>query len=67
MVLWDCSIEHSSIFHNVVHRPLFQDQDKTPHEFTFGNQSDIYNVCNFGWYERAHYCDFGYFPEKKRI
>ena len=65
MVLWDCSIEHSSIFHNVVHRPLFQDQDKTPHEWTFGNQSGISRICNVRWHEWVCYRDLGTFLKNK--
>ena len=48
MVLWDYVIERRSLAHDVVPRPLFRDQGKTPHECTFGNQSDISNIYNFG-------------------
>ena len=61
MILSYCTIECSALIHNVVPRPLFQDQGKAPHECTFGNQSDISNICNFGRYEYLCYRDFGSF------
>ena len=48
MVLWDYAIERRALIHNAFPRPLFQAQGKTLHECTFGNPSDISNVCNFG-------------------
>ena len=48
MILWDYEIEHRDRNHKVVRRPLFQTQDKTPHDYTFDNQSDISIICNFG-------------------
>ena len=65
MVLWDYAIERRALIHNAVPRLLFQAQGKTPHQCTFGNQSDISIVCNFGWYELVCYRDFGSFPENK--
>ena len=43
MVLWDYCIERRVLTHKAVLRTLFQAQVKTPHECTFGNQSDISN------------------------
>ena len=48
MVLCDCAIERRTLIRNAVPRALLQDQGKTPHECTFGNQSRNSNVCNFG-------------------
>ena len=62
MVLWDYAIEHVVLIHSTVHHPHLQAQGKKPHEFTFGNQSNISNVCNFGWCEWAHCRDHGSFP-----
>ena len=66
MVLWDYAIERRALIHNSVPHPLSQAQGKTPHECTFGNQSDISNVYNYGWYEWVYYRDFGSFPENKK-
>ena len=38
-------------------KDLFQLQGKTPHLATFGEEGDISNICQFGWYE------WGYFRE----
>ena len=65
MVLWDYAIERRALIHNAVPRPLFQAKGKTPHECTFGEQNDISNLCNFGWYQWVYYRDFGSFPENK--
>ena len=65
MVPWDFEIEHRTLTHNAVTRPIFQDQGKKTHECTVGNQSDISNICNFGWHEWAHHHDFGSLPENK--
>ena len=65
MVLCDYAIERRALIHNAFSLPLFQAQGKAPHECTFSNQSDIYDVCNFVWCEWVHYRDFGSFPENK--
>ena len=44
MALWDYTIELRDLTHNSVPLPLFKAQVKKPHEYTFGNQSDISNV-----------------------
>ena len=65
MVLWDYAMERRALIHNVIPRPLFQAQGKTPTECTLGISADISNICNFGWYEWVYYRDFGSFPENK--
>ena len=65
MILWNYAIERRSLVHNAVPRPFFQAQGITPHECTFGNKSDISNICNFGWCEWVCYRDFSSFPENK--
>ena len=65
MLLWDYAIERRALIHNVIPRPLFQAQGKTPTECTLGVSSDISNICHFGWYEFVYYRDFGSFPENK--
>ena len=65
MVLWDYTIERRTVIHNVVPRPLFQNNGLTPHSATFGVPADISNICNFGWYEWVYYRDHGSFPIAK--
>ena len=65
VVIWYYEIQSRSLIHNAVHHSLFQDQGKTHYECTFGYQSYISNVYNFGWSEWVFYRDFGSFPENK--
>jgi hypothetical protein len=65
MVLWDHAIERRAAIHNVIPRPLFQNNGLTPHAATFGAQGDISNICIFGWYEWIYYRDHGSFPIAK--
>ena len=65
MVLWDYAIERRAAIHNLIPRPLFQNNGLTPHSATFGSQGDISNLCNFGWYEWVYYRDHGSFPVNK--
>jgi hypothetical protein len=65
MVLWDYCLERRATIHNAVPRPLFQNNGATPYEATFGEQGDISNICNFGWYQWVYYRTPGTFPEAK--
>jgi hypothetical protein len=62
---WDYAIERHALIHNLIPRPLFQNNGLTPHSATFGNQGDISNLCNFGWYKWIYYRDHGSFPVAK--
>jgi len=65
IVLWDYCLERRANIHNAIPRPLFQNNDATPHEATFVEQGDISNVCHFGWYQWVHYHNSGTIPEAK--
>ena len=65
IVLWNYDVEHHDLINKAVPRPLFQDQGKKPHNFTFGTQSNIYSVWNVGCHEWVYYRNFGSFPENK--
>jgi hypothetical protein len=64
MVLWDYALERRALIHNLVPRQLFQNE-RPPHEATFGEQADISKLCDFGFYEFVYYRDHGSFPENK--
>ena len=36
-------------------KDLFKLQGQTPHFSTFGEEGDISNICQFGWYEWVYY------------
>ena len=65
LALWDYALERRAMIHNLVPRPLFQNQGLSPHEITFGSQGDISRLCNFGWYQWVYYRDHGTFPVSK--
>ena len=64
MRLWDYALERRALIHNLVPRPLFQN-DRPPHEATFGAPGDISRLCNYGFYEFVYYRDHGSFPANK--
>ena len=53
------------MIHNVIPRPLFQNNGLTPYKATFGKSADISNLCCFAFYELIYYRDSGSFPEIK--
>ena len=55
MVLWDYFMECWARIHNTVPHPLFQNQEMSPHEANFGEQGNISNISNFGWYQWVYY------------
>ena len=36
-------------------KDVFQLQGQTPHFATFGEEGDISNICQFGWYEWVYF------------
>ena len=65
MCLRDYAIERRAVIHNLVPRPLFQNNCLTHHAATFGESGDISNVCTFDEYEWVYYRDHGNFPQNK--
>ena len=65
MALWDYAIERRAVIHNVIPRPLYQNNGLTPYAATFGESGDISNICSFGFYEWVYYRDNGSFPSNK--
>ena len=65
MCLWYYAIERRAMIHNLVPRPLFQNNELTPYPVTFGESGDISNLCTFGYYEWVYNRDQGSFPQNK--
>ena len=57
MVFWDLCAERRMRINNLTSRTLFQLQGQNPHLANFGEEGDIYNVCQFKWYEWAYAID----------
>ena len=50
LVFWDYCAERRASITNMTAKNMFQLQGQTPHFATFGEQGDISNICQFGWY-----------------
>ena len=55
LIFWDYCAERRAMITNMTAKNLFQLQGETPHFATFGEEGDISNICQFGWYEWV-YC-----------
>ena len=51
LVFWDYCAERRAAITNMTAKDLFQLQGQTPHFAKFGEEGDISNICQFGWYE----------------
>ena len=57
LVFWDYCAERKTLITNVTADDLFQLRGKTPHFATFGEDGEISNICQFGWYEWVYFCE----------
>ena len=55
LVFWYYCAERRASITNIMAKDLFQLQGQTPHFATFGEEGDISNICQFGWYERVYF------------
>ena len=55
LVFWEYCAERRAAIINMKAKDLFQLQGQTPHFATLGEESDISNICQFGWYEWAYF------------
>ena len=69
MVLWDYCAERRALIHNLTPRALFQTDGQSPHQFQFGIQGDISNLCSFDWYDWCYYREEAHhlFPHQKEL
>ena len=57
LVLWDYAAERRAAILSLTARDLFQLQGSNPYTPTFGEEGDISNLCQFGWYEWVYFYD----------
>ena len=57
IVLWDYCMERRALIFNCTAKKLFQLNGTNPYTATLGDQADISNLCQFGWYEWVYYWD----------
>ena len=55
LIFLDCCAERRALVTNMTANNLFQLQGQTSHFATFGEEGDISNICNFGWYEWVYF------------
>ncbi len=57
LVLWDYCMECRALIYQVTAKNLFQQNETTPHTFTFGTDADFSNLCRVSWYEWVYFCE----------
>ena len=55
--LWDYCVERRSLIHNLTARDSFKLQGQSSYTELTGEQGDISNVCQYGWYEWVYFWD----------
>ena len=51
LVFWYYCAERRALITNITAKDMFQLRGQTSHYATFGEEGDISNICQFGWYE----------------
>ena len=55
--------ERRALITNITAKDMFHLRVQTPQYATFGEEGDIYNICQFGWYEWVYFRETtGKFP-----
>jgi Reverse transcriptase (RNA-dependent DNA polymerase) len=68
LVLWDYCVERRARINNMTAKNLFQLQGSNAHFTITGEEGDISNLCQFGWYDWCYYRDHtGDFPMPREI
>ena len=63
---WDYCVMWRVRVHNLTAKDWLALDGKNPYTATFGEESDISNICNFGFYELVYYWEnTDRFPELK--
>ena len=55
MILWDYCLERRVQIMNLTARDTHKLRGLNPYTVTMGDQGDISNLCNFGWFEWCYY------------
>ena len=66
--LWDYCLERRARINNLTAKDLFQLHGQNAHFTVTGEEGDISNLCQFGWYQWCFYQDNKQkFPHSKEI
>jgi hypothetical protein len=68
MVFWDYCIERRARVHNLTAKSNFKLHGSNPYTLALGEEGDISNLCQFGWYERCYYREHtAAFPNQQEV
>ena len=68
LCLWDYCVERRARINNLTAKNAFKLHGSTPHTVTTGDEGDISNLCQYGWYEWCYFRDqIAAFPNNKEV
>ena len=68
LCLWDYCVERRARINNLTAKNAFKLHGSTPHTVTTGDEGDISNLCQYGWYEWCYFRDHtAAFPNNKEV
>jgi hypothetical protein len=68
MVFWDYCIERRARIHNLTAKPNFKLHGSNPYTLTLGEEGNISNLCQCGWYEWCYYQEHtAAFPNQQEV
>ena len=68
LCLWDYCVERRARINNLTAKNAFKLHGSTPHTVTTGDEGDISNLCQYGWYEWCYFRDHtAAFPSNKEV
>ena len=68
MVFWDYCIERRARIHNLIAKSNFKLHGSNPYTLTIGEEGDISNLCQFGWYEWCYFREHtAAFPNQQEV
>ena len=64
LCLWDYCVERRARINNLTAKNAFKLHGSTPHTVTTGDEGDISNLCQYGWYEWCYFtqCNHSQYP-----
>ena len=68
LCFWDYCVERRARINNPTAKNAFRLHGSTPHTLTTGDEGDISNLCQYGWYEWCYFRDqTAAFPNNKEV
>ena len=68
MCFWDYCVERRARINNLTAKNVFRLHGTTAHTHTTGEEGDISNLCQYGWYEWCYYREqTAAFPHNKEV